>query len=579
MNDDTSRKGPPEQDPGSLTCELDGTFAASLGNAAAGGADKIQESVFLAKFFSRLLGEVLHFKADKLLFRVEGDNIVILLSSGDQDLKHYAIRKAWFPRLCSWLSERFSVLGKQNAELKEPPSAVAAGFDFFSTIRVAQDVVSFRVKKTSPLSGKHTLLLSEFRSQPFTAMLTELGVEGYSRIGLDQIMAAKSGVVVVCAPDEMNLTRSLASLLSLRDCHLLKSCSSPEGKSAVLEKAEESLIVTAMRSDDAVDALLSCKDLSMVMDSGGTLAVLCQGFVRKVCSECARPAAVDPKQIRLLPEGLQFSPDDTYIVGRGCDKCGHSGYVGLLGVQSVLVADAQVKRFLASAKDQPRLVEYIYQQGTKPLLEDGVQKIKEGKATIESLFELTKVMPSSYSKFLSSKQARLGANGDASKAAAGGGGKLAGRTGLAEKKVYQLDIDPGESVPVLSVKAVHTKPVILVVEDDLDQRAILDMVLKSANYEVRFAGDGIQGLASLKEAVPDLIVVDLMMPRMDGREFVSRLKLSDEYRDIPVLILTVVGDSDKEFELLDLGADDYCEKTIQRKVLLKRIENLLKRSR
>ena len=76
-----------------------------------------------------------------------------------------------------------------------------------------------------------------------------------------------------------------------------------------------------------------------------------------------------------------------------------------------------------------------------------------------------------------------------------------------------------------------------------------------------------------------MIVSDLMMPNMDGAELVGKLKSHPTFRRIPVLILTVISDSDKEYTLLDLGADDYCEKTIQRKILLKRIENLIRRSR
>jgi DNA-binding response OmpR family regulator len=103
------------------------------------------------------------------------------------------------------------------------------------------------------------------------------------------------------------------------------------------------------------------------------------------------------------------------------------------------------------------------------------------------------------------------------------------------------------------------------------------MVLKNAGYLVEVVSNGKLGLASARGKLPDLILTDLMMPTMDGFEFVKALKADKELRAVPVIILTVLADGDKEYELLDLGADDYCEKTIQRKLLLKRIENVLRR--
>jgi DNA-binding response OmpR family regulator len=118
----------------------------------------------------------------------------------------------------------------------------------------------------------------------------------------------------------------------------------------------------------------------------------------------------------------------------------------------------------------------------------------------------------------------------------------------------------------------------MVVEDNDDQRAILEMVLKNAGYQVDGVAGGEEALNYLATARPQLIVTDLMMPHIDGAELVRRLKSTVEWQDIPVLVLTVLSDKDKEYLLLDLGAEDYCEKTISRKLLLKRIENLLRRA-
>lgn len=128
-------------------------------------------------------------------------------------------------------------------------------------------------------------------------------------------------------------------------------------------------------------------------------------------------------------------------------------------------------------------------------------------------------------------------------------------------------------------KVVKTKPLVMIVEDDKDQRGIIELVLKDNDYEVVVAEDGIEALRILGRVRPDLIISDLMMPNLDGTELVKRLKSDKRLSKIPVLILTVLSDMEKEYKLLALGVDDYCEKTVQRNILLKRVENLIRRSK
>ena len=105
---------------------------------------------------------------------------------------------------------------------------------------------------------------------------------------------------------------------------------------------------------------------------------------------------------------------------------------------------------------------------------------------------------------------------------------------------------------------------ILVVDDDPDILDAVALILESQGYEVVTARDGIEGLANLKAEQPDLMILDLMMPRMDG--FAVCKELQDprwsKYRDIPILILTSVREeaSRRRYELetgLALDVDDY----------------------
>ena len=125
---------------------------------------------------------------------------------------------------------------------------------------------------------------------------------------------------------------------------------------------------------------------------------------------------------------------------------------------------------------------------------------------------------------------------------------------------------------------------ILVVDDDPDILDALTMILEATGYQVVTARDGVDGLASLKAEKPDLLILDLLMPKMDGFAVCKELQDArwSSYRDIPILILTSVREeaSRRRYELetgLQLDVDDYLEKPISPDILLERLEKLLKK--
>ena len=125
---------------------------------------------------------------------------------------------------------------------------------------------------------------------------------------------------------------------------------------------------------------------------------------------------------------------------------------------------------------------------------------------------------------------------------------------------------------------------ILVVDDDPDILDALAMILESQGYQVCTARDGIEGLANLKAERSDLMILDLLMPKMDG--FAVCKELQDprwsKSKDMSILILTSVREdaSRRRYELetgLELNVDDYVEKPISPDILLQRVERLIKR--
>jgi len=116
---------------------------------------------------------------------------------------------------------------------------------------------------------------------------------------------------------------------------------------------------------------------------------------------------------------------------------------------------------------------------------------------------------------------------------------------------------------------------VLVVDDEVQIRHAVRRALQARGYEVALAADGEQGLAEAEDRAPDLVVLDLNLPGMDGLEVCRRLRL---WTAIPILVLSVREDESDKVTALDLGADDYLTKPFGVDELLARVRALLRRA-
>lgn len=121
---------------------------------------------------------------------------------------------------------------------------------------------------------------------------------------------------------------------------------------------------------------------------------------------------------------------------------------------------------------------------------------------------------------------------------------------------------------------------VLIVDDDPDMVDTVGMMLESKGYEVGKAYDGIEGEESIRKRIPDLVVLDVMMPRKNGYVLCSELKKNKETRDIPIILLTAVGEAVPRtmYSHADgkaTEAEDYIPKPVDVDVLVESIERLV----
>jgi signal transduction histidine kinase len=120
---------------------------------------------------------------------------------------------------------------------------------------------------------------------------------------------------------------------------------------------------------------------------------------------------------------------------------------------------------------------------------------------------------------------------------------------------------------------------ILIVDDEPSAQEVLFAMLESEEYDLQLAKDGFQALQMLTKLQPDLILLDVMMPGLDGFEVCRRIRATPQLAEVPILILTALGDRASLLQGIEAGADDFLTKPVDRRELLARIRTIVRLNR
>lgn len=129
--------------------------------------------------------------------------------------------------------------------------------------------------------------------------------------------------------------------------------------------------------------------------------------------------------------------------------------------------------------------------------------------------------------------------------------------------------------PPLSEQLSLSKHNILIVDDHPDNLQVLSTLLSQEGYRVRKATSGTFALKAIQSELPDLVLLDIQMPQMDGYEVCSRLKISPESRDIPIIFLSAMDDVNDKLRAFTVGGVDYITKPFQGLEVLARVRSHL----
>ena len=423
-------------------------------------------------------------------------------------------------------------------------------------------------------SGKTTTLYSALR-QIQTRGVNIVTVE-------DPVEYRLQGVVQVQVHEKAGLTFAAALRSILRqdpDVVLVGEVRDREtAATAVQASLTGHLVLTTLHTIDAASSITRLTDIGVESYklAAALKGIIAQRLLRRVCPQC-REVWMDP-----IPDRLRaWIPAGTPLFrAAGCDNCSRTGYRGRMAVVEVLVSNPEVERRISAGESVDRVADAAREGGMRSLWESGVSRVVGGETTVEELLRVLEVpqddpsattttRPSGSPPTKKSAAARDAAHGS-SRAAQPEPAPVT----AAHDAAFELldDLTP-------HAKARREHATVLLVEDEEPLRRILRELLEHEGFTVLEASDGVLALDEVDRGAPDIVVLDLNLPRLDGYGVLSHLRARPATSSLPVIVLTAKGDEDSEVRVFEYGASDFLTKPFRPRALSARINALLGRAR
>ncbi|MDD4201892.1 MAG: ATPase, T2SS/T4P/T4SS family [Candidatus Omnitrophica bacterium] len=422
-----------------------------------------------------------------------------------------------------------SKLGMDQKDLK----------DFKETIALPQGMILV----TGPTgSGKTTTLyaaLNTIKNEKVNIITIEDPIE-YLMDGITQIQLnpAKNVTFVTALRNVLRQDPNIILIGEIRD--------NETADIAFRASMTRHLVFSAIHTNNSIASISRLRNIGLepYIISSSLSMIVAQRLVRVNCPHCKESYQPEDNLVGKFHSLIEAFKITDFFRGKGCQMCGYSGYSGRIAIYEVLKIDEEIKELINSNASEGEILVQAKKNGFKTLAENGMLKISQGITTLE---EVNNVLEAAEE-----------------------------RTPHEIKKGNLVEI---EEIFEENKKNDDKKTKILTVDDEPDILKILNKRLTNAGYEVIQAKNGKQAIESAFKERPDLIIMDIMMPEMDGIEATKRIRAQLQTAAIPIIMLTAKKDKQSELKGIDVGADDYITKPFDNEKLIARIEMLLRRSR
>ncbi|MFA6583423.1 MAG: ATPase, T2SS/T4P/T4SS family [Elusimicrobiaceae bacterium] len=287
------------------------------------------------------------------------------------------------------------------------------------------------------------------------------------------------------------------------------------------------LVLSTLHANNAVASIGRLFDLGLepYIISSSLSIVIAQRLVRLICPQCRAEVTPCADLLAKYSPLIKQTKILKFYAGAGCEACNFTGFRGRTAVIEVLEITDPIRALIAARGVDQQIFQEAKKNGMHTMTESAMLKLAQGATTLEEI-------------------ARV------------------------------IDMDTEE---VMHAVPPSKTPKLLIADDEDDIRLVLAKRLQTAGYEVIEAKDGKEALEKAFKYSPDLILMDISMPNMNGFDATKALRAQLATASIPIILLTARGDKESELQGLDIGADDYITKPYDKDKLLARIKILLRR--
>ena len=423
-------------------------------------------------------------------------------------------------------------------------------------------------------SGKTTTLYSAIRY---------VQSEGVNIVTVeDPVEYRMQGIVQVQVHEKAGLTFASALRSILRqdpDVVLIGEVRDREtAQIAVQASLTGHLVLSTLHTNDAPNAVTRLVDIGMepYKIASALRGVVAQRLMRRLCTTCKEV------WVEAIPRKLHrwIQPDTPLYRSVGCPECAMTGYRGRFCIVEVLPISPEVERAIGANATADRIADVARRGGMRTLWESGLSHVLRGESTIDELLRVVDV-PQADEVEEDVPEKRRARRSSGAQRSSGGTTAPAAEPSKGEPSappsidnVFEL-IEPVEPVRPSGVDG--TK--VLLVDDEDQLRKVMKDLLEREGYDVTEAADGVQALDQVDRHAPDIVVLDLNLPGLDGYGVLNHLRSRPATQHIPVVVLTAHGDEDSEVRVFEMGADDFLSKPFRARALSARLQAVLGRTR
>jgi type II secretory ATPase GspE/PulE/Tfp pilus assembly ATPase PilB-like protein/CheY-like chemotaxis protein len=419
-------------------------------------------------------------------------------------------------------------------------------------------------------SGKTTTLYS---------MINQIKSEGVNIVTVeDPVEYRIQGIVQVQVQEKQGLTFAAALRSILRqdpNVVLVGEIRDREtAQIAVQASLTGHLVLSTLHTNDAANAVTRLVDIGVeaYKIAAALRGVLAQRLMRRVCETCKEVwmEAVPDRLKKWIPHGTPL------YRAAGCPDCAMTGYRGRFSILEVMSITPEVERRIAAGETADRISDASRRGGMRSLWDSGLAHVLRGESSVDELLRVVDV-PSEEERAPAPEPVRKGGSA-AAPGAPPRATPAAGTVNLPEPVATSFELLDDTATTRRSGPHGPGHKVLLVDDED-SLRKVLKDLLEREGYEVSEARDGVQALDQVDRVGPDIVVLDLNLPGLDGYGVLSHLRSRPATAGLPVIVLTAKGDEDNEVRVFALGADDFLQKPFRARALSARLEAVLGRRR